>query len=259
MQFKTYTPCKILEPYIKNFIIQKTKDEQIYKVLPDTALVLGFQYNGKLSYFDDDFEKPLSASGVTGIRDSFRLFKHLKNTETVLVAFKEVGASAFFREPLHELFRQSVSLDNFVPQSELSFVEERLKEVKNEREKITIVEKFLILRLRENAADKLVAAAIQQIYRSKGIIRITELARYLNISQSPLEKRFRRIVGTSPKKFASIVRLKNVIKEFSPSENLTELGYEAGFFDQAHFIKNFKRFTGLTPERYFLAAKKLDL
>jgi AraC-like DNA-binding protein len=89
------------------------------------------------------------------------------------------------------------------------------------------------------------------IYKSKGNIRITELAKQLHISQSPLEKRFRQAVGASPKKFASVVRLKNAIKEYSPQNSLTDLGYEAGFYDQAHFIKEFKSFTGETPEIFF--------
>ena len=73
----------------------------------------------------------------------------------------------------------------------------------------------------------------------------------LHISQSALEKRFRQIVGASPKKFASIVRFKNTIKTYDQNKSLTDLGYEAGFYDQAHFIKEFKHFTGDSPETFF--------
>jgi AraC-like DNA-binding protein len=62
-------------------------------------------------------------------------------------------------------------------------------------------------------------------------------------------------VGTSPKKFASIVRLKHVIHQYNPDHSLTELAYEAGFYDQAHFIKEFKLFTGATPEKFFSGKK----
>jgi AraC-like DNA-binding protein len=73
----------------------------------------------------------------------------------------------------------------------------------------------------------------------------------LHVSQSPLEKRFREAVGTSPKKFASIVRFKNLIRDRAPGSSLVELAYEGGFYDQSHFIKEFKNFTGDTPESYF--------
>jgi methylphosphotriester-DNA--protein-cysteine methyltransferase len=98
-------------------------------------------------------------------------------------------------------------------------------------------------------------AALALIHKSKGNIRISELTEQLHIGQSPLEKRFRQAVGASPKKFASIVRLKNVIQQYDSVNSLTELGYEAGFYDQAHFIKEFKTFTGCTPEKYFSSKK----
>ncbi len=99
--------------------------------------------------------------------------------------------------------------------------------------------------------DKLVLAALAIIHKSKGNIRIKELTEQLHISQSPLEKRFRQAVGAPPKKFASLVRLKYVIQQYSSANSLTELGYEAGFYDQAHFIKEFKTLTGDTPEKFF--------
>jgi AraC-like DNA-binding protein len=72
----------------------------------------------------------------------------------------------------------------------------------------------------------------------------------LFISQSPFEKRFRKVVGTTAKKFASIVRFNSVLDNLSKSKSLTEICYENNFFDQAHFIKDFKQFTGDTPENF---------
>ncbi|WP_259014147.1 helix-turn-helix domain-containing protein [Emticicia fluvialis] len=70
-------------------------------------------------------------------------------------------------------------------------------------------------------------------------------------SKSPLEKRFRKTVGASPKKFAGIVRFNALLKNHTDQKTLTELGLEAGYFDQAHFIHDFKAFKGETPEAYF--------
>jgi AraC-like DNA-binding protein len=93
--------------------------------------------------------------------------------------------------------------------------------------------------------------ALQKINTSHGTVRINVLARELNISQDPFEKRFRRMVGTSPKQYSSIVRLKNVIASYRQNKNLTAAAYDAGYFDQAHFIKDFKSFTGQTPLNFF--------
>jgi len=251
VKFDIYIPTDILKPYIQSFVIQETVDENVYKVLPNTGLVIGFQYKGKLSYLDNENEKPLSTSGITGLRDSYRVFKNSKDIGTVLVFFKEAGAASFFRQPLHELFRESISLDNFMLRSELLLLEERLYEARSDETRIEVVEEFLISRLAYVEPDQLVLAALALIHKSKGNIRIKELMQQLHISQSPLEKRFRQAVGASPKKFASIVRLKNAIQHYSPQDSLTALSYEAGYYDQAHFIKEFKTFTGDTPETFF--------
>ena len=251
MKNLTFLPCDILKPFIRSFVISEAEYESTYKVLPDTGLVIGFQYKGRLHKIENNKSASLAISGISGLADYGRTFHNSANIGTVLVFFKEAGAPQFFRQPLHELFRESVSLDNFMVRSELLYLEEELAEAKSDNERIASVEKFLIARMRNTEPDKLVLAALALIHKSKGNIRISELMDQLHISQSPLEKRFRQAVGTSPKKFASIVRLKNVVLHYNPKSSLTELGYAAGFYDQAHFIKEFKAFTGDTPEKFF--------
>jgi AraC-like DNA-binding protein len=255
VKFKTFIPCDALKPYVKTIAIHEASDESTYKVLPDTGLVIGFQYKGRLSYLDKEREIVLSTSGVTGLGDAYKVFKNSSNTGTVLVFFKEGGAVPFFRQPLHELFRESVSLDNFMLRSELLLLEEQLCEAKSDGKRIQVIENFLISRMTITEADKLVLTALALIHKSKGNIRIKELTEQLHISQSPLEKRFRQMVGASPKKFSSIVRMKNAIRQYDPQSSLTALGYEAGFYDQAHFIKEFKTFAGDSPESFFNSDK----
>ncbi|WP_369803585.1 helix-turn-helix domain-containing protein [Mucilaginibacter sp. MD40] len=71
----------------------------------------------------------------------------------------------------------------------------------------------------------------------------------LNISQSPLEKRFRALVGASSKKFAGIVRARHVLNALNKNDQDTA-DYLSAFYDQAHFIKDFKKFSSMTPEHY---------
>lgn len=251
MKNLTFLPCDILKPFIRSFVISETEQESTYRVLPDTGLVIGFQYKGRLHKIENNKSSSLAISGISGLADYGRTFHNSSNIGTVLVFFKEAGASQFFRQPLHELFRESVSLDNFMLRSELLYLEEELADAKTDDKRISSVERFLISRMKNTEPDKMVLGALALIHKNKGNIRISELMEQLHISQSPLEKRFRQVVGTSPKKFSSIVRLKNVLQQYNSKSSLTELGYEAGFYDQAHFIKEFKTFTGDTPEKFF--------
>lgn len=253
MSYQTYIPCDILKPYVSSLAVSEAAEESVYKVLPGTGLVIGFQYKGRLSRMEEGKPVLLDTAGITGLNDQFRVFQNIAGTGSVLVYFREAGAAPFFRQPLHELFRESVSLDNLVLRSELLITEEQLCEATTDAGRISIIERFLIARLQPAEQDKLVLAALALIHKAKGVIRISELAKALHTSQSPLEKRFRKAVGASPKKFASVVRLKQVLQQYDPQNTLTGLGYEAGFYDQAHFIKEFRRFTGESPETFFTA------
>lgn len=234
-------------------MISEEAETKEYTVLPGTNLVIGFQYRGQLVRVQHNAIHPLSTAGITGLHDTPRVFLNAVHTGTVLVYFKEAGAAPFFTTPLHELFDESVSLDNFMLRSELMVFEEQLAEARTADERIALTEKFLIGRLRTTAPDKLVLTAVALIHQHKGNLRMTELAAKLNISQSPLEKRFRQAVGTSPKKFAALVRFQYVVKNHRTQPSLTLLAHDAGFYDQAHFIKTFKSFTGETPEAFFSA------
>jgi len=256
LKFDIYIPSDILKPYIRVLVISESEIVNTYKVLPGTEIVIGFQYRGSLSYNEGDKNISLSHSGLTGLMDKFRIFSNTANTGSVLVFFKEGAAASFFKQPIHELFGESVSLENFMLRSELLILEEKLQESKTDIEKISIVENFLIAIMNASAPDPLVVSAISLIYKSKGNIRIKELLTDLHISQSAFEKRFRQVVGTSPKKFASIVRFKNTVNLYNRNTSLTDLGYEAGFYDQAHFIKEFKHFTGDSPHTFF--GKKIE-
>lgn len=253
MKLETYVPCEALKPFVQSLIIQEVDEESTYNVLPGTGLVIGFQYKGRLSRIDGTGEKPLSLSGISGLADTNHVFRNSADIGTVLVIFRASGAAPFFLLPLHELFRESVSLDNFMLRSELLCLEEKLCEAKAGRTRITAVEKFLLARMATAPADPLVTGALALLHQTCGTIRIAELAKRLHTSQSPLEKKFRAAVGTSPKKFANIIRMKHLIKSYRAANSLTELGYAAGFYDQAYFIKEFKTFTGETPENFFLA------
>lgn len=248
-----FLPTDRLRPFIKTFMIIDSEQGMVNKLLPGTFIVMAFRYKGSVRYAQEHSETCMPPSAVTGLRNSMRLIDYAKETATLLVIFNEGGASALIKEPLHELFGRSVALDNLIHRPIVSELEERLAEAKNNQQRVDIVEEFLLAGLNETVQDRLVAEAVRKIQLVSGSIRIKDLATDLSISQDPFEKRFRRIVGTSPKQFSTIVRLRTLISQYSPTQSLTESAYRAGYFDQAHFIKDFKTFTGQTPHLFFKA------
>lgn len=250
MRFDKFIPTDRLKPYIRYFVVSENDVETEYKILPSTGLVIGFQYREQLATIKDKKENKLSSAGITGISDSYKIFKNSANIGTILVCFTETGFAHFASHPANELFNLSISLDNIFNKSEVKEVEEKLSLSITDKQRIKIVEQFLLSQLKDIQADKLIVEAVKLIYQSKGAIRIKELNEKLFISQSPFEKRFRKVVGTTPKKFASIIRFNTVLDNLNKTKSLTEICYENNFFDQAHFIKDFKQFTGDTPEDF---------
>lgn len=92
--------------------------------------------------------------------------------------------------------------------------------------------------------------ANQRIVHQKGSIRIKRLAELLNVSQSTLERNFVRLVGISPKRYIEIIRNTEVLGRIKTSKDWQSLTEELSYFDQAHFIKDFKRIMGVAPSSY---------
>src|SRR5262249_54399205 len=173
-------------------------------------------------------------------------------TAIMLVMFTETGALAFLHVPLDALFNTTTSMEQVLNRtSELGLFEEQLAAAENHARRIQIVESFLLEHIRQSKLDPFVSAAVARIEETQAAIRIEERAGRGGLTQSASERRFRRSVGTSPKQFASILRLKNAVRLRAGGHDLTSIAHSAGYTDQSHFTKDFKRFTGLAPSLFY--------
>jgi transcriptional regulator GlxA family with amidase domain len=163
-----------------------------------------------------------------------------------------VGAAAFLRPPLEEFAGSTINLAGVLGRpEELDRLHEQLAGAPHHRRRIKLLENFLRTHIRVSAPDPLVTAAVDWLERDTEAKRIAELTRYIGLSQSALERRFRRTLGISPKRFASIVRLRRAVRLRAGGADLTTISQAAGYFDQAHFIHDFRRATGRPPETFF--------
>jgi len=247
-----FLPSPALSPYVKLYRIVESDNELTNRVLPDTSLVMALRFKGMVSVVGDDGKHALPPMMISGLRRAGRLINY-RQAGNVLVIFKEGGAQPFLREPLHELCNLTVSLDELAGYDGLTRLEESLGEARDHTSRIAHVEQFLLSRLREHKTDPLIAAALQDIHSAHGVLRMRVLADKLCVSQDVLEKRFRRSLGVSPKVFSSVVRMKWILHRGIDKMRLDEAAFDAGYFDQPHFNKDFKLFTGQTPTEFLKA------
>ncbi|MGA8090614.1 MAG: helix-turn-helix transcriptional regulator [Terracidiphilus sp.] len=250
MRTATLAPSERLRPYIQRFLIVEYTSGWSNTLLPGPGMVAAFRFKGNCLVNDSKVPNAL----VTGLWDRTRTLTHAGSCANVLAMFTPTGAAALLREPLEHLFNLTMPLDSQARRSQLSLVEEQLYESSHHPQRVKVVEGFLLEQLRRRTPDLLVAAAVQSIRATRGSLRIDRLARHMGLSQSTLERRFCREVGTSPKKFAALVRLRHVVQLRRAGVSLTGIAHAAGYADQPHFIKDFKRFTGQAPESFFATA-----
>jgi AraC-like DNA-binding protein len=93
--------------------------------------------------------------------------------------------------------------------------------------------------------------ATEIIIESKGEIAVQNILKTVNISERSLERYFKAHIGLSPKFYSRIIRFSNIFNLIETKDfNWSDITFLAGFYDQSHFIKNFKEFTGEEPSKY---------
>ncbi len=251
-QVLVQTPCEALRPFVKRFLVVESTAARRDAHLPDTGFVAAFCFRGECR-LDGGVQAPRAA--VNGLWDTVRTHDHSRDHAVVIVSFTATGASAWLRQPLQEFGNATTDLDAVLGRrAGLGRLHEQLAEAVSHAERIWLVEDLLLAQAGGARPDPLVDAAIAMIERTQAMMRIEELTRRIGLSQSALERRFRRIVGASPRRFSSLVRLQNVVRLREAGADLTTIAHAAGYSDQPHFIKDFKRFTGLAPGSFFARA-----
>lgn len=129
-------------------------------------------------------------------------------------------------------------------------------------ERIQCIETFLLARLNKlEVIDRIVKSSVEILLDQAGQVKVEEMAERLKVQRRQLERKFSSAVGLSPKQLSKIIRLQAALKQLHQNTalSLTELAYQNGYFDQSHFIKDFKNFTGMSPKKFYADHLKLSI
>jgi methylphosphotriester-DNA--protein-cysteine methyltransferase len=128
-------------------------------------------------------------------------------------------------------------------------------------QRIKIIEKFLLDTLKDKTTiDKIVKMTVDSLLSTNGSATIGSILKEDLSKRRQLERNFIKQIGVSPKQLGKVIRLQTALKMLlnKKSGNLTNIAYESDYFDQAHFIKDFKEFTGVNPKA-FLGSENMAL
>lgn len=263
MVYQSYTPSKLLSNYVES--ISYIEGNNKGTGLPKTAMSLVFNLEDSFKLFTDatflnyiDYKK----FWVAGIQTSPTSVESYGQSKMMVVQFKTLGAFVFLQEPLHYYTNAYVPLD-CVFKHDANNTWEQLQEANTILEKFLIIEQMLWRRLlRTQHPNPKLSASIDMLLHNNGNLSIHAICQKMNISRKHLNNLSQAYAGVSPKTLSSLSRLQTTLKIIAKSTNekLTELAYQADFFDQAHFINDFKKHTNMTPKAYAkLAASHLSM
>ena len=250
MYYQKIIPIKLIQDYIRYFWVLKdfTDDttNKKFKIIPDGLPALIFQNEPNLFFAKDGKAMP----------QLFLYGQSTKYTEhRVTGAFKIMGVylqptalKTLFCIDAFELNNQNVSLEYVIDEPIL----EKLVNATSVNEKIDIITHFflnLIQKIRYSDSKAEFASTLLQNGKT-----LKEVQEEMNMSERSLERMIKQYVGISPKMFSRIVRFQSGLNALRQTDfkNFTELAYMADYFDQSHYIKEFKEFTGTNPKNFVL-------
>ncbi len=250
----TVNPAPGLAALVRSFTIVETIEERTSTLIPETGVLLGIRYSGSAALLRTSSAEHLPDWSITGIRDSARRIRTSAGGGLIVVNFHETGASRIFAAPMIELFNATASLQEWLPEQSLEWLRATLATAPDNRSRMAQIENFLAAQ-NTRPPDTMVEAAIRAMRARQGKVVIGGLAQQIGVSQERFEKRFRREVGTSPKQYCSLLRLRFTLKMYHPGRTLTDIALDAGYYDQSHFIREFRAVTGESPLKFLRRAE----
>ncbi|GAA4388079.1 helix-turn-helix domain-containing protein [Hymenobacter koreensis] len=260
MKLGTYQPSPALADFVEHYWVvedQATPEAPVrHAVLPaavqSAIVVFGEPY--QTITFDGREVRDIRQGLVLGRVTAKRLYLQQTGRVGIFgVRFTSTGFFNLFGIPMHQATDTTIDLDCAAGKFGRELTS-RVIEAGSHPERVRAAEEILLRQLakvqpRLDAIDFIAASIVRQ----HGNVSIDELCRIANLSVRQLERRFQAKVGTSPKLYAQIARFGYVCKllKDEPQAQWVDVAYRCGYYDQAHLIREFRRFTGETPAAYF--------
>ena len=265
--FQMFTPSEELQPSIQCYWSIYLKENLL---LPRTEKIISDGGMGIVFNFGDKFSIKIGERTSTDTAGYFvtgptRKATHLRFDEKIYaigIRFNPGGAYPFFQEDISNF------TDRIIPGFEnenfkINNLYLKLKNADSLIEKITELDRYLLKTPRRSDAlpSLWMIQVINIIQQHKGSMKINDLSNCLKLTRRHFDRKFKKEVGLLPKQFSSIVRIeksRSMIQSLK-FNSLTEVSMEHDYFDQAHFIREFKAFVEETPKEYLQKKKRMSL
>lgn len=249
MHIQSYPIIIALQPYIKLICTMEcdnNADTNYIRVLPDACVEMFFNYTSTpLAIVNNELHK---RSMVT-----FRMSQPMdvqmrKGAGVIAICFHPGMAYNFIKVPMHILSDTRTSLAD-IWGCMAAEIEDEMAGAGNNEVRVSLVQKHLLKHLTNGKDDLQILHCLRMARLSEGLIPVGRLVCDTGLSQRHLSRKFQEYVGLSPKEYLRVSRFicsLDHLKRY-PAFSLTEIAHKSGYYDQAHFIRDYKDYTGYTP------------
>jgi AraC-like DNA-binding protein len=220
-------------------------DTSYIRVLPDACVELFLNYTSTpVAIIGNELHRH---SIVTFRMSQFMDVRMRKGTGVIAICFHPGMAYPFIQASMHIFSDTTTALADIWDCT--TEIEDKVAGTFNNEVRVSLVQKYLLKKLANGKDDLQIAHCLRQVRLSGGLIPVERLVCDTGLSQRHLSRKFQEHVGLSPKEYLRVSRFifsLDHLKRY-PEFSLTEVAYESGYYDQAHFIRDYKDYTGYTP------------
>lgn len=248
-------PIPQLRGFIKNiWIVENGSSNIVEKMIPFGCMDLVYVENEQVSYQSKkEIQFIKNDIFITGQVTQPYDLDYSANAQIIGFGFYPHTAHFFIQDSVFQFTNNVCRIGALFSYPDIL---ERLREQTGIKNKVYFLEQLILSRIRKvkhkDKKHKYLTFLLKNMYKNKGQFDLSKLQNDLKISERYIQSLFKEYVGISPLLYSKVIRFLNAVDIYQKSKiPLTELAYNLGYYDQSHFIRDFKRFTGLSPKKYF--------
>jgi hypothetical protein len=265
MNYQTFHPHPDLQALVKCYWtleVPAEPESPRQRIIPDGCIEMAFVLGDDIRRYtsETDFVLQPRAMVIGQITKPF-FIQPTGYVNTFAIRFYPYGFANFLDTSIKSLSDKETSLADLFGENVAQALEQKIVQAQDTKTRILVAEEFLLsLFYNKSTVDKIIQTTIDALVLTKGKTSISNLLKSDLAKRRQLERKFTKQIGISPKQLAKVIRLQAVLKMLlnNKSEKLSTIAYEGEYYDQAHFIKDFKDFTGTSPSA-FLADENMKL
>jgi AraC-like DNA-binding protein len=253
MEFSRIHPPAELRKLVECYWIARSSNTTpiLQKIIPDGFPELIFHFGDPYRIKLTDTWEQQANNLLAGQITKFFFLENSGNSDILGIKLAPAAVTHLFGTNMSALCDRVVSLEE-VDHPWLLKIHALIREANTHESRIQIFNQQLIDLQSQLSEDDPLEQAIKIIHESHGVIAVAALCQQCGFSERQAERLFKRCIGLPPKFYARVVRFSHIFQVAQEKQlSWSEVGLESGFYDQAHFIKDFKAFAGEDPSRYF--------